>query len=108
MSEQSTTLDLHSLRWIPPHPLVKHRTGVEYALSHDSRFVFERFRDASGRYYYRRAEWSRIAPNMQWADVPSELWTPVNETGAEVDPQQLEQTNGEATDPRTVRSVGLR
>ncbi len=68
-----------AMTWIKPDKSIRHTPGTEYAT--DGTYVFERWRDAEGRYRYRRARWQDVAPDVEWLDLEGSIWEAIDETG---------------------------
>jgi hypothetical protein len=66
------------MTWLRPDPSIRHTPGTEYAT--DGTYVYERFKDASGCYRYRRAHWSAVAVDIEWADIEQSIWEVVDES----------------------------
>jgi len=75
-----------AMTWLRPHPSVRHTPGCEYAT--DGEYVYERWPDAEGRYQYRRAHWSKVAPDVEWLDLDGSIWEPVDELGEPLQAKQ--------------------
>jgi hypothetical protein len=68
-----------AMTWLRPHPDVRHPVGAEYAT--DGEHVYERIRDAEGRYSYRRAHWSKVIIDVEWLDQDPTIWEAIDENG---------------------------
>jgi len=65
------------MTWLRPAKSIRHTPGTEYAT--DGTFVYERWRDAEGRYQYRRAHWSKVSPDVEWLDLDGSIWQEIAE-----------------------------
>ncbi len=66
-----------AMTWLRPDKSIRHTPGTEYAT--DGTYVFERWKGHDGRFQYRRAHWSAIAVDIEWADLDQGIWTVIDE-----------------------------